>query len=90
MKRVHLYISGIVQGVFYRQNTKEQALVLNLKGWVKNLDDGRVEAIVEGETGNINKLIQWCNKGPSHSKVENVEVIEENYTNEFSDFVIIR
>ncbi len=86
MVRVHLLISGKVQGVFYRQNTKENAKKLNLTGWVRNLSDGRVEALVEGEMNSVEKLIAWCNEGPFHAEVTDVQVTWEEYTGEFADF----
>lgn len=88
MIRVHLYITGTVQGVFYRQNTKNKAIHLNIKGWVRNLDDGRVEIIAEGEKEKINELIDWTHKGPEHAEVKNVNIEFEEYRAEFSDFSI--
>lgn len=89
MVRVHLWISGIVQGVFYRQNTKETALRLNLTGWVRNLPDGRVEAVAEGEKGDVESLTRWCQKGPAFAKVDEVHSELEKYTGEFNSFSII-
>lgn len=88
MIRVHLLISGIVQGVYYRQSTKRQAQKLDLKGWVRNLEDGRVEALVEGEKDKIEELIKWCHQGPSNAKVDNVEIDYQEYKNEFQDFFV--
>lgn len=88
MVRVHLYITGIVQGVFYRQTTKKQATELGLKGWVRNLDDGRVEALVEGEEEKVNQLIKWSHRGPENARVEKVDIEDEDYTGEFVDFSI--
>jgi len=88
MVRVHLWISGLVQGVFYRQNTEETANRLNLTGWVRNLADGRVEAIAEGDKDIVNQLVEWCHKGSPLSMVEGVEVEWENPTGEFNDFII--
>ena len=88
MKRVHLYISGLVQGVFYRANTRDEARRLGLTGWVRNLPDGRVEAIVEGEEGRIKELIDWCHQGPPGAQVRDVEVRWEDYKGEFADFEI--
>lgn len=77
MKKVaaHVYISGWVQGVFFRHNTKKQADKLGISGWVRNLSDGRVEAFFEGEKEAIEKMIEWCWKGPALARVDNVEVI---------------
>lgn len=77
MKRAHLFISGRVQGVFYRAFTKDVADSLKLKGWVRNLRDGRVEAVFEGEEETILKAIEKCKQGPPYSRVDNVEVIWE-------------
>lgn len=88
MKRYHLYIAGKVQGVWYRQSMCNEALKLGVKGWVKNLPDGRVEACVEGEEDAIKRLIDWCYIGPPHAIVKAVEVIEEDFKGEFLDFRI--
>ncbi|HHW19547.1 MAG TPA: acylphosphatase [Thermodesulfovibrio thiophilus] len=77
MKRAHLFISGKVQGVFFRAFTKEVADSLGLKGWVRNLTDGRVEAVFEGEEKKINLAIQRCKQGPPAAIVDNIEVIWE-------------
>ncbi len=87
-KRAHLFISGRVQGVFYRANTQERARRLGLTGWVRNLPDGRVEAVVEGEEERIRELINWCHEGPPGARVEDVEVHWEDYRGEFDDFEI--
>jgi acylphosphatase len=87
-KRAHLLISGRVQGVFYRTNTKDQAERLGLFGWVRNLPDGRVEAVFEGEKSAIEEMIGWCHKGPPGAKVTDVRVKWEEYRGEFDDFRI--
>ncbi|NOZ84845.1 MAG: acylphosphatase [Deltaproteobacteria bacterium] len=74
MDRVHLLIRGRVQGVWFRQSTKEQAIRLGLKGWVRNLPDGRVEAVAEGNRPELEKLIEWCRNGPPLARVDEVEV----------------
>lgn len=83
----HCYVSGKVQGVFYRQNTKQQAKKLNLTGWVKNLDDGRVELIVCGEQDNVQKLLNWLPDGPPRAKVDNVATSELEFQ-EYNEFKI--
>ncbi len=88
LKRVHIFVSGIVQGVFFRAHTQTEAVKLNLYGYVKNLPDGRVEIVAEGEEDSIKKLVVWCHKGPSFARVTKVAVIDEPYTNEFKDFQI--
>lgn len=77
MKRVHVYISGRVQGVFFRANTRKEARKRNLKGWVKNLSDGGVEAVFEGPEDKVEEIINWCWKGSPSARVENVEVKRE-------------
>jgi len=84
--RVHLFVSGRVQGVFFRQNTKRQALSHGVTGWVRNLLDGRVEAVFEGEENAVKTLVDFCRQGPSSARVNNVEINYETYKNEFNDF----
>ncbi len=88
MKRVHVFISGKVQGVWFRSYTEAEAKKLGVKGWVRNLPDGRVEAVFEGEDSAVDKMVAWCHKGSPYAKVEDVEVIEEPYKGEFADFKI--
>lgn len=88
MKRVHVIISGRVQGVFFRAETQRAAIALNLTGWVRNTADGRVEAIFEGDDDGVDKMLAWCHVGPPHARVEKVTTNEENYTAEFRDFSI--
>ncbi len=88
MKRVHVYISGRVQGVFFRAETQRAAMKFNLTGWVRNMADGRVEAVFEGEDENVDKMLNWCHIGPPRSRVENVTPKEEPYIGEFRDFSI--
>ena len=88
MKRVHVYISGRVQGVFFRAETQRAAQGFNLTGWVRNMADGRVEALFEGADENVDKMIAWCHIGPPAARVEKVLIEEETYTGEFHDFSI--
>jgi acylphosphatase len=87
-KRIHIFIVGRVQGVFFRQSTRVMAIKNNVTGWVKNLNDGRVEIIAEGETQNIDNLIIWCKTGPANSRVDEFELSEENFTSEFENFEV--
>ncbi|MCX8034373.1 MAG: acylphosphatase [Thermodesulfovibrio sp.] len=89
MKKAHLLISGRVQGVFYRAFTKDVADSLGLKGWVRNLRDGRVEAVFEGDEDKISIAIERCKEGPPHAKVDNIEVIWSE-PDGLIDFKIIR
>jgi acylphosphatase len=86
--RAHIYVRGLVQGVYYRQNTKDVASQNSVRGWVRNLSDGRVEAVLEGDELSVNKVIEWCRKGPPRAKVEEVDVVYENYSGLFQDFSI--
>ncbi len=88
LKRAHIFVSGLVQGVCYRWFTEEKANKLGLTGWVKNLWDGRVEVVVEGEEEKIKELIKELRKGPRLARVENLEINWEPYTGEFKDFRI--
>ena len=84
--RVHVFVNGRVQGVFFRQKTKQQAERLSVRGWVRNLPDGRVEAVFEGEETAVKVLEEYCHHGPSSAIVTNVDSIWEPYRGEFSDF----
>jgi acylphosphatase len=86
--RVHLYVSGLVQGVFFRQNTKQIAQNLGVFGWVSNLPDGRVEAVFEGEEPQVKEMVEFCRQGPSRARVENVEVTWEAFKDEFNGFSV--
>ncbi len=72
-KRVHVLVSGRVQGVFFRAHTQEKARSLGLSGWVRNLPDGRVEIVAEGEEGKIDDFLSWVRVGPSAARVEGVQ-----------------
>ncbi|MBS7655436.1 acylphosphatase [Candidatus Bathyarchaeota archaeon] len=87
--RAHVFVSGLVQGVFFRWETRKNALKHNVKGWVRNLWDGRVEAVFEGEEEDVKKMIKFCEKGPPEAKVENIEVKWEKYKGEYATFEII-
>lgn len=88
--RAHIYVSGRVQGVFFRDHTHRWASSLGLTGWVRNLWDGRVEVLVEGEKDKVEKLIVKIRQGPPLAHVEDVEVSWEEYRGEFQDFHITR
>ncbi|TXI99333.1 MAG: acylphosphatase [Aquabacterium sp.] len=72
----HAYVSGKVQGVYFRQATQEQADALDLDGWVRNLADGRVEVLFEGEAEAVERLQQWLQQGPQQAEVSSLEVSE--------------
>jgi acylphosphatase len=84
--RAHVFVTGRVQGVFFRSQTKHNADRYNVKGWVRNLPDGRVEAVFEGEREAVQKLIEFCKHGSSGARVTNVELTWETYTGEFDRF----
>ena len=86
--RAHVFITGRVQGVYFRQNTKQVATRHRIAGWVRNLPDGRVEAVFEGEEMDVNEVIEWCHVGPHKAKVLDVRVWFEKYTGEFADFSV--
>lgn len=74
---MHVYVSGEVQGVFYRESTRQEAEDRKLSGWVRNLPDGRVEAVFEGEPEKVDEMVAWCEHGPRHATVESVEATEK-------------
>ena len=86
--RAHVYISGRVQGVSFRWNTQYQAQQLGLTGWVKNLWDGRVEALFEGDEAAVRQAVAWCYTGERPARVDHVEVRYEQPTGEFGSFRI--
>lgn len=87
-RRAHVYVSGRVQGVFFRATTREEAQKRGVTGWVKNLRDGRVEAVFEGEEEKVKEMIDFCHEGSRAASVEDVEVSWEEYEGDFSDFGI--
>lgn len=76
-ERAHVYVSGQVQGVNFRGATQEEAERLGLNGWVRNLQDGRVEAVFEGDPETVRQMIDWCESGPSSADVTDVTVEQE-------------
>jgi acylphosphatase len=77
MQTVHLLISGKVQGVFFRETSRKVAEKLNIKGWIKNTPDEKVEAVITGEENDVNDFIKWCKKGPERAKVKEVIVSKQ-------------
>ena len=88
--RVRVLVSGKVQGVFFRSSTKDKAEELGISGWVRNLSDGRVEAVFEGEKEDVDKMVEWCRKGPEYARVTGVESVVEEYKGEFTGFLLRR
>ena len=89
MKRLHIFIDGKVQGVFYRATMQQMARSLQLKGWIRNLPTGKVEALLEGDEKRLDEIIDWCWKGPPRAFVKNVTWIEETHQGEYSDCSIL-
>ncbi len=83
---VHLYVSGIVQGVFFRAHTTRIARALGLTGWVRNLDDGRVEIKAQGARKSIDEFIAWCRHGPPAASVESVDIAWIKPASDMEDF----
>ncbi len=88
-QRVRLLVSGNVQGVFFRQALKVIAKKNNASGWVRNLKDRRVEAVFEGDSKSINSVIEWTRIGPANSRVDDIEVSNEEFKNEFLTFEVL-
>ena len=88
-QRVRLFVTGRVQGVFFRQSLKAKSIQNDVFGWVKNLQDGRVECLLEGNGENISILTKWAHIGPANAIVENVEVHNEKFDNEFTKFDVL-
>ena len=88
-RRVSAIISGRVQGVYYRESTRRQVLKIGgLTGWVKNQPDNTVKLIVEGNREKVQQLLDWCQSGPPMARVQSIDIVEENYINEFTDFIV--
>jgi acylphosphatase len=90
IKRVHVWVAGRVQGVFFRASARDKAVGLGLAGWVRNLPDGRVEIVAEGNAERIAEFLDWCRIGPSRAEVEECRVIEESPVGEVGEFEVRR
>lgn len=88
-KSVRLYITGTVQGIFFRSFIKENAERYDVKGFTRNLEDGRVEVFLEGSTDNVNQMVEICKKGPKHSIIKEVEIRYEKFQG-LRDFKVLR
>lgn len=86
--RVHIIILGLVQGVFFRSETRAKARELGLFGWVRNLEDGRVEILAEGEKEKLEKLVEWTKRGPNSARVDGIDIKWQKYQGEFKNFEI--
>jgi acylphosphatase len=88
-QRVHIFVKGKVQGVFFRQAMKVAAKKNHVSGWVKNLKDGRVEAILEGEDISVSNVVEWCHAGPANARVEDIDIRNEKFKGEFTKFEVL-
>ena len=88
--RLHILITGRVQGVYFRESTRQQATALGVAGWVRNLPDGRVEAVLDGPADAVRKLVAWCRQGPPGAQVDAVEEREEMVREAFLGFQVRR
>jgi acylphosphatase len=86
--QAHVFIAGRVQGVNYRYYTRQRAVELNLRGWVRNMMDGRVEAVFQGDQIQVEKILKWCEHGPPSARVTDVEVKWQKPSETFSNFDI--
>ena len=87
-ERARVRVSGDVQGVFFRDSTRDKATQLGLAGWVKNLPDGSVEALFEGPSERVREMVRWCEEGPSHAEVESVDVEYEETGEDLGGFEV--
>lgn len=86
--RAHAYIEGRVQGVAFRWETQRAAAKHQVRGWVRNLPDGRVEAVFEGPRPQVEAVLDWCRRGPAISRVDEVDIQWEDFKGEFDGFSI--
>lgn len=86
--RAHVFVEGMVQGVFFRATTHDMAATMGLAGWVRNCRDGRVEAIFEGNRSDVEEMVKWCHKGPPGAIVRKVDLDWEEPRGESSAFSI--
>ena len=87
--RAHVFVSGRVQGVLFRESTRREAEARQVRGWVRNLPDGRVEAVFEGQASDVQQMVAWCHHGPPRARVEQVDVKYEPATGEFDTFDVL-
>ena len=87
-RRMHVFVKGTVQGVYYRYNALKKAEEYHLTGWVRNRADGSVEMVCEGTEEDINNMVRWCKQGPEGAYVREVETDWKQYTGEFNVFEI--
>tara|TARA_B110001454_G_scaffold51739_1_gene50633 strand:- start:170 stop:448 length:279 start_codon:yes stop_codon:yes gene_type:complete len=88
-QRIRIFVTGRVQGVFFRQTLKIMAKKNDILGWVKNLKDGRVESVIEGDAENVSIIVEWIHGGPANAIVEDVEIRNEKFVGEFLKFDVL-
>ncbi|KAF6242262.1 acylphosphatase [Nitrosopumilus sp. b1] len=88
-QRVRIFVTGKVQGVFFRQALKVMSKKNNVFGWVRNLKDGRVEAVLEGEDVDVSHVVEWCHAGPANARVEDIDIKNEKFSGEFKKFEVL-
>lgn len=86
MKALRIIVSGLVQGVWYRASTQREAVGLGLCGWVRNLPDGRVEILVQGEAEKLKTLCDWCRQGPPGARVDELEIEDAQVESNIDSF----
>jgi acylphosphatase len=86
--RAHVIVTGRVQGVFFRSQTEHEAKRRGVKGWIRNLPDSRVEAVFEGEKESVERLIEFCKRGPPGARVTKIDVIWKSYVGDLEEFKI--
>jgi acylphosphatase len=89
LQRAHVVVSGQVQGVFFRDSTRQKAEDLDLAGWVKNTPDGQVEALFEGPSDRVREMVRWCEEGPQQASVENVDTDFEAAGGDLEGFKVL-
>jgi acylphosphatase len=88
LQRARVRVSGQVQGVFFRDSTRQKAEELGLAGWVRNMPDGQVEALFEGPSEKVEEIVRWCKEGPQRASVENVDTDFENTGGDLEGFEV--
>jgi acylphosphatase len=88
MKTFRVYITGTVQGVFFRKDMLSKALEIGVRGFIRNLGDGRVEVVIEGIDDRVNQMVEECKRGTAHAKVDKVEIKEMKHQG-FKEFKIL-
>ncbi len=86
--RARVIIEGLVQGVFFRASTQDEARANDVLGFVRNNPDGTVEAVFEGADVDVNAMVEWCRKGPANANVTNLIINYEEFQGEFKDFSV--